>query len=383
MRWNVIAKNNPIFIGLLGGLLTACLLDEKECKMLDCSKEIRKFHDEEVTLQSAQQNEMRERRNSNRDRLKSGLKNNGKPSPIYLRSQGSYAMRTMVQDAENDYDIDDGMYFKQEDLKTSQGNDMSALSVRNMICDIIQDERFNNKPEVKNNCVRVYYNDGSHIDVPAYRIIIEKDFLGNETENFELASSDWKASDPRKVTDWLRDTAKDKSPDDDPDQFRRIVRLLKAFSKSRSGWKTDKGASGFTITKLTQEVFVAASGRDDESLHKTMKAIKQRLDLNLSVYHPVIHGEKLAKNDDVRTRRFKERLEQNLEHLNVMDNPECTPEQALKAWGKVFNNTDFFDARIQERKSANNAIGSMAIIKEAERLNLNSPVNKQGNNEYA
>ena len=44
-------------------------------------------------------------------------------------------MHTMVQDADTDYDIDDGVYFRKDRLVGPQGGEMSALAVRQMICD--------------------------------------------------------------------------------------------------------------------------------------------------------------------------------------------------------------------------------------------------------
>ncbi|MBN6359262.1 hypothetical protein JZM13_28825, partial [Escherichia coli] len=56
---------------------------------------------------------------------------------------------------------------------------------------------------VKTNCVRQLYPDGYHIDIPVYRSFITKDFWGNETTEYELASGDeWTKSDARKVTRW-------------------------------------------------------------------------------------------------------------------------------------------------------------------------------------
>jgi hypothetical protein len=112
-------------------------------------------------------------------------------------------MHTMVQDPDTDYDIDDGVYFRKEKLVGANGGEMSALAVRQMVCQALQDDRFNTPPKVLKNCVRVYYNEGFHVDVPAYRRIETKDpWTGKVTCTYELASSDWKGSDPREVTRW-------------------------------------------------------------------------------------------------------------------------------------------------------------------------------------
>jgi hypothetical protein len=77
--------------------------------MFDCAKDILAHHDEKVTLPQAERDEMRERRNSNRDRLRKGLNKTNKPAPVEFCSQGSYAMKTMTRHPKKDYDIDDGV----------------------------------------------------------------------------------------------------------------------------------------------------------------------------------------------------------------------------------------------------------------------------------
>ena len=86
--------------------------------MFNCAKEMEKFHQEKVTLSETEQRKMRNRRDTNRNRLKKGLSDNHHPQIKSCYSQGSYRMRTMVQDDECDYDIDDGVYFTRKTIKT-------------------------------------------------------------------------------------------------------------------------------------------------------------------------------------------------------------------------------------------------------------------------
>jgi hypothetical protein len=356
--------------------------------MFDCASEMSGFHSEKVNLSGSDRTKMRERRNANRTRLKRGLQKNNNPSLIGQRTQGSYAMWTMVQDENNDYDIDDGAYFKKDDLVNSHGNYMTAHAVRCIVRDALDDGSFNRTPEVKENCVRVYYNDGSHIDVPSYRTVETTNIWGEKVTEVELAGPNWKDSDPKGVTDWFKAANKAQSDDADNDQFRRMIRLLKNFSKSRPSWKTTKGASGFTITKLVEEKFVAAPSQDDRSLRDTMQAIADRLEWDLSVAHPTVQGEWLAGDDDARTRRFRDRLKENLSHLEVLDDAECTRAQALRAWSRVFND-DYFKDQICDGDDDPNGSGSKSalssafIISEADGANVDSAVDKQGGGKYA
>lgn len=309
--------------------------------MKDCSTDVMAFHDEKVTLLQAQRTKMRDRRNSNRDRLVSRLKADEKSTPQEFIKQGSYAMLTMVQDPDNDYDIDDGVYFTKESLKEQDGNDKAPKDVRQLICNALKDDRFNKQPEVRVNCARIFYEEGYHVDMPVYRIVGDK---------YELASGDeWVTSRAADVEDWFNRVNQEKSPDESNGrQFRRIVRLLKKFARSRSAWK-EKIASGFTITKLAEESYVANRDREDKALRETMKSIHNRLLFNLEVNHPVTPGSKLSGPNDVKTAFLRDKLAEALEYLKILDDQNCSNKSALAAWDKVYN-TDFFSSRYMEQE---------------------------------
>src|SRR5260221_12321575 len=98
--------------------------------MFDCHDDVLAYHNEETTLPQAERTAMRDRRNANRDRLKARLKEKGKALPKEFIKQGSYAMLTMVQDPDNDYDIDDGVYFSEVSLRDGAGVAMTPKQVR-------------------------------------------------------------------------------------------------------------------------------------------------------------------------------------------------------------------------------------------------------------
>ncbi len=184
--------------------------------MFDCSKEVMGFFNDEVALSQSEQNEMRSRRNANRTRLEKGLKKNEKPLPNEHVPQGSYAMHTMVKDKDNDYDIDDGVVFDKADLVGAQGAEMTALDVRKMVRDALDDGSFSKAPEVRTNCVRVFYTAGYHVDVPVYRKL--------DDGSLELASAAWKGSSPTEVTEWYNKSVIDKSPaENNGKQMRRVT----------------------------------------------------------------------------------------------------------------------------------------------------------------
>jgi hypothetical protein len=321
--------------------------------MFDCASDVLAYHDNEVTLPQAERTAMRARRDANRDRLKKGLKESGKPAPRESVSQGSYAMKTMVQHPDKKYDIDDGVYFAKEVLVGDRGAEMSALQVRQMVRDAIDDGSFKTPPEVRNHCVRVWYEAGYHVDVPIYRRVATGTILGGLSYLHELASTDWKRSDARDVTSWFESENNAKSPDTaDGRQLRRITRAIKKFARSRDSWHGPI-LSGFGITKLVTECFRADAGREDKALYETMRAMRDRLQLNLVINHPVTPNETITKGtDDPRARFLRDRLVDAVDALAPLFDRACTRKQALKYWDRMFATNCFGDRENRVAKAA-------------------------------
>jgi hypothetical protein len=359
--------------------------------MHDCADDVLAHHDDKVTLPTPQQTKMRERRNANRDRLKKGLKEQGKPAPIEFKSQGSYAMRTMVQHPDNDYDIDDGAYFRKEDLVGDRGAEMSALQAWQMVRDAVDDVSFKTPPEVHTNCVRVHYEAGYHVDIPVYRRVATKDAYGRESYHYELASSDWKRSDARDVTAWFEKENDKQSPDEgNGRQLRRVTRQIKKYARSRESWGSQI-LSGFGITKLVTECYRANATREDKAVYDTMKAIRDRLQWNLLVAHPVTPGDTITKGtDDPKARYLRERLTEAIDNLAPLFDSDCTREKALKCWDKVFNTTSFSE-RLQKdaHATAKAAIAAPAVFgsgllsQAAVAAAAQTAVRKEGGGRYA
>ncbi len=350
--------------------------------MVDCSKDVLAYHDDEVSLPQAERTAMRDRRNANRNRVKDGLEKKKKPKPTEFCTQGSYAMKTMVQDANKSYDIDDGVYFEKADLKGDRGGEMSALDVRQMVRDAVDDGSFKTKPEVLKNCVRVHYDAGYHVDIPAYRHVVKDGFLGKE-EWYELASSDWKRSDARDVTNWFEtENTKQSRDGDNGRQMRRICREMKKFAQSRPSWQDCIG-SGFMITKLVTECYKPNAAREDETLYDTMKAIKNRLDIDLQVKHPVTPNETITNGvDDPKAKFLRDKLADAVRWLGPATKPDGSKEDALDCWDKVFN-TDYFSKRPDGGGNGNGkkAAGSV-LVTSASDVN-GAPVRKRGGGTYA
>jgi len=326
---------------------------------IDCNSEMTKFHRENVTLGVPQQNQMRVNRNAGRTRLENGLKEADKPQPKEVHSQGSYQMRTMVQDDQNDYDIDDGVYFAFDDLKDDQGNALKPLAARERVCNALKwDGRLKKEAEVKRNCVRQEYAEGHHIDVPVYRIITTKSGNNEEVTHYELASGDkWVVSDARGVTSWYNgEVGTLNAGESDGSQMRRVTKLTKKFAR-RQNWK-HQTASGICITKLVVDSFKVSIDRDDKALRETWKAIDAKLKTSTAIDHPVLDI-KLASAGDAEVTFFRDCLSRALKTLEVLDTFDCTRKQAREAWDEVFD-TDFFTE--QPDKSGDSNGGKSAAM---------------------
>lgn len=315
--------------------------------MYNSSKALNDFFKDEVRLSEKDKELLRNRADANFTRLKKGLLKNGDPLPIERIKQGSYAMHTLVYQPKTSsddkrYDLDQGVVFRKEDLVGARGAEMSPLDVRKMVCRALQDDSFKTPPEVKENCVRVYYDDGIQIDIPCYRRFEDED--GNTV--YELAGAEWKQSDPRGVTEWYNNAVSKKSPDTtNGQQMRRVTRLIKKFCKSRKSWNMP---SGLIISKLVDEEYAqyACEDRDDLAFLDTLQAISDRLRWDKTVKHPVVKGEYISKGKEAAINQFKDKIDEFLPKLrDVLDDPECTDDDAMKAWDDFFN-TDYFTAEV-------------------------------------
>jgi hypothetical protein len=211
-----------------------------------------------------------------------------------------------------------------------------------MVCKALADDAFSRQPEVRENCVRVYYNEGYHVDVPVYRV----ENPDSESTLYQIASVDWRNSNPEAVTEWFQKQLKAKhSPQEDTGhhQLRRMVRLLKMFCMSRASWNMP---SGFIATVLADEKYWTYDERDDRAFYNLLKAVKSRLDYNLVVRHPVLPENITKTNEDPCMVEMKDRLKWAIEELEITQTTD-SKKKALKAWRKVFD-TDYFDDQIEE-----------------------------------
>lgn len=345
--------------------------------MYNYNNQITAYHDDEIFINKTIQDKLRKHRKANQDRLKNNIPDSISVKDESFVSQGSYANRTMIQEAANKYDIDDGVIFKKEELVGKNGGEMSALETRKMVEESLKDDKFATAPERKTNCIRVFYKEGHHVDVPSYRQY--EDAYGNEI--LELAGADWKKSDPKKIKSWFKDlaTTYDNVRDGRRMQLRRIVRLLKRFSKSRPSWNMP---SGIVLTMLTAPKLPDYE-RDDECLYYLLKEIDSNLSISLRVYNEADTSypqEELTKShEDADMQTLQSKITEALGKLEVLFEDDCTREKARKAWDWVFKTGGYFESYDEENPDPD----SNDSVKSSSFTNTAPPVDIHGGGKFA
>jgi len=309
-------------------------------RISNCHGDLLALHARKIALRPSDYDELRTKRDKVRAIIKRRLREMGYLQPIGFRSQGSVAMRTVTRGGwYGSFDIDDGIYFHRRALTGPQGGEVPPLAARQRIWEAAYREHFNDPPEYRKNCVRVFYARGFHIDIPVYRVSTSP--FGCKT--IELASSSWKPADPAGVTAWFQ-RANARSPGVfDGHQLARMVRYLKTWTRSRSAWQGYM-PSGFAITALAVECYKPFPERDDRALLHLLTAIFERLLCQTAIAHPVIHGEFIVRPEkDATARCLLGGLEQALPRLRPLAEG-CPREQALALWDSFFNE-DFLRRR--------------------------------------
>lgn len=292
-------------------------------------------------LPKAEKNSLFNKKNINVDRLKAGLKEyneeNGTDyklaeTPIV---QGSVAMSAVVQNEDNDYDIDVAIVFDKSNLPDG------TTATKNMVVNALKRKctGFKTPPEAKTNCVRIVYAENYHIDFAIYRRYVDE----NGDYKYEHCGSQWRERNPRAITKWFLAQNKEKDY-----KLREIVRLMKMFSKSRTGWVNMP--AGLIQSVLADEKFESYD-RIDERFYYTMVAIRDRLANDKEVYNPTdaTKSLKLASSDSVKMDNLYNRLNDKLSKLDVLFDSKCTYNQAIEAWEEFFNHSYWTEQKQEEQ----------------------------------
>jgi len=292
--------------------------------MVNCSYELEKYWDEKVKMSKNKFDKLIEKRDAQLNKIKSKIEKDNKVSLkiVEIIHQGSCRMKTLIKQDE-EYDIDVGIVFDENSLK--KNNKTHPGAIKDYILDKLKDGRFTKPTEKKKNCIRIFYKDNYHIDIVVYN-------KKQDTEYY-LASSEWEKSNPKNINSWFDEEKRNKL------YLRKIVQLLKKWSKSRDGFNMP---SGLIFTILASECYFE-SDRLDESFYKTLQNIKNRLKENLRIYIPNTNIEITSSNKHKnRVKNFLKRLEDDFSKDFGKLSIEQDKNRVLNIWKKFFND-DFFD----------------------------------------
>lgn len=301
--------------------------------MISVSKDFNKYYKEHIMIKGDIINDLREKKRKNIDRLESGIKkyneeNNKKYKIIDLLEQGSVAMSTLVQ-SDEDYDIDVAVAFDKNDFNNGSG------ASKNIFIDIVKTTtaNFKTSPEKLTNCIRIYYEDGYHLDFALFRC--------DDYGKYEHAGSEWTERNPRAVNNWFMEKNED-------NKLRKFTRLIKFFCKKRSNMP-----GGFILTILVQEALVKVNNTSNEeiTLIDICKSINTRLDGNKDISNPTPPYNNLTEKEKYKDqlRSLNTKLKYIIEKYDSCDN---TRKAAIIFWADFFKDKEYWnDDKLSEQNN--------------------------------
>ncbi len=262
---------------------------------------------------------------------------------LEFHTQGSFVMDTIITPKDDDFDLDDGVYFiGRRSIQSRPSIDYFHEAVMHAVG---SDENYAEVTD-KDTCVRVSYTkEKFHIDLPIY--------YADNLDSPDLAhkKKGWILSNPIEFIAWFESKVESgfqkafilesKLYDDyqkwlsdirkKDAQLRRLVRYLKAWADELRG----EMPPGIVMTILAAQNF-KLNERDDISLKNTLEGMHAYLKANdFKCPRPTTPvGEDLfAEYSETKKRYFMERLESFIESANQAVQIENQKDACLK-WQK-------------------------------------------------
>lgn len=278
--------------------------------MADCHDLFQTFHDR-IKLPPSKKEDLREARDALRKRVKKHFKEVLKSNVPKFWIQGSYAMATIANPLDGEYDIDDGLYLQNLDANKDKWPTTSI--VHDWICKAVEGHT-DEDPVDKRTCVRVIYAGQYHVDLPIYGANNSLYYLAEKGKN------GWNESNPKALTEWFKNEVQAKG-----EQLRTVVRYLKAWADYKEN--KIKMPSGLFLSVLAGDHYESYE-RDDSSLGATVKNIFGMVSNNFVVNNPVDPKEDLAKH---LTEAQKENFKSPLSNLLVSAGKALKEDDKKKA----------------------------------------------------
>ena len=286
--------------------------------MVDCHDLFQDFYNK-IILSNSKKEYLERARDALRLKIENYFINDMIQTPPEFKEQGSYAMSTIINPIDGEFDIDDGICLKnieKEKLKWP-----STQTVHDWILKAVEGHT-DTKPKDKRTCVRVIYAGQYHVDLPIYGKYI------NETYLAEKGELSWHKSDPTAFLNWFEEIISIKG-----EHLRKIIIYIKAWADFHS--RSVSLPSSFILTILAIEGY-EKSNRDDVSFAGTLRNIYDRIQNDINIINPVDNSENLTKRlSDAQIDNFKDKL------LTLMNNASIALKEeskikACKIWRKEF-----------------------------------------------
>jgi len=238
-----------------------------------------------------------EARNTLRNRIRNYFRETLHVTVPRFWSHGAYAMGTLVDPLDCEYDIDDGVYLQHLD-KQNDSAWPTAEAVQLWLMKATAGHRGETPMQIdKKSCVRVRHAGRYHVDLPSYAEV---------NGRFKLAVkgvSAWIDSDPLALADWFKAQI-----DCHGEQVRRVVRYLKAWADFQS-MRIGKMPGGLILTILAANHF-QGDQRDDIAFAKTLEAIERAISTEVTVLNPADPVEELsARMSNLLKSRFQQAVQ--------------------------------------------------------------------------
>ena len=210
-----------------------------------------------------------------------------------FRGQGAYAINTLVNPIDGEYDLDDGVYLQHLDHLDAR-KWPSGATVRQWLINAVEGGRGREEVVEKKACVRVRYPGLYHVDLPVYGILYGRCMLAPEGEN------QWYHSDPLALIQWINAHVALYG-----EQLLRIIRFLKAWADFQS-LQFGRMPSGLMMTILATRHF-QDHARDDIAVTYTLQVISKAVTHFFYVPNPVDISEELTDGlTPIQQERFRD-----------------------------------------------------------------------------
>lgn len=244
----------------------------------------------------------------------------GVPQPRFF-TQGSWAYKTLNAPAHatQQADIDDGCYLPLSFVSLTKRPSVAAnvffTAAETALQALVDAKKGWELFKDKTTCIRIVIAPDAHIDIPLYAIpddefatlakasmerygyaALDQALVRAERDAWTALPRDkvllahrecnWKASDPRPVKEWFLGEVEAKG-----EQFRRVVRYLKAFRDWR--WSTGGGPTSILLMAAAAPLFLKSDRRDDLALLNVVASLPAKL--RSGVNNPIDELESLTE----------------------------------------------------------------------------------------